>query len=582
MTDLERKIKEGSITNRHYVEAMIGPENLGLIIATTPFQTGTFAPAELHPIGEAVLASKPTESEDEKQRQIEAIKQNLGNAEAFIFPEDMTVEELFEDIISMRSSPANRLIRRGVRSVAELLNQPADYLSGLKEIGPKTMKSILEKLQEKGILPKSLAGESVPAEITPAEAQPAASRTMERAHGSTNKKTETKKEEPFTLPDDQVVDLSIFERKVADRIKRGYRKGVLADEIIRVVWPGKDVEQGKKSLTVVISSLRKKFAEKGWIIPPNKGKKNESATYKFEKIRHPRVRRSRVEAVDTRSAREKREELIQHPVPESRLLALSAFLGDSKIDIEQIRQVLGPGRNNSTLTFWNCARALINAAIFLKGRISKGLAEDQEKETWEYFRAIMDENPKDEIKRFHDLIRGWYHQQMEAKSHPPAEAAETQDEHEGLEHAALASDAGEGVRLDNETADLLLIGIIELNPTRPISPEVLARQALIIERVKGIIRLLGSRDNYGEAVDAGVLRAKWQDATGERLSDIDMQKVVDGRYVKRIQGEHHTGSFSLRDCITLLYVNKFGNNFSPKQRRELFKIINAEYRAWDS
>src|SRR3989344_5517545 len=227
----------------------------------------------------------------EQARQIEVIRQNLGNASVFDFPAGMTIHDLFDDNPYGRT--ANVLMRSGRMLVERVLSSPVRELLGIRLLGEKSLVELLVKLQEKGILPRTLAPVEqeqppvTPVEITPQV--PVEKIPDEEIHGRIIESfDESKFAEPtpeleniFTLPDGQKVNnLTKQERQFVEFLKMLLEDKGLEEplpktapfkSVIRDLWFGDvdelgedDIKVAKKRLSVLKTLLNKKLAGKGW------------------------------------------------------------------------------------------------------------------------------------------------------------------------------------------------------------------------------------------------------------------------------------------------------------------------------
>lgn len=133
--------------------------------------------AEVIALGPATAPIEPevTLEQAEKQRQIEAIREALGNAKSFDYPEEMSIDELFDQEIEVGKpfhALRNVLFRSQITSVEQLLNMTVEGLvgkageekSGVRGFGGGSLEKTINQLQKHGILPRGLTVGEVPEE----------------------------------------------------------------------------------------------------------------------------------------------------------------------------------------------------------------------------------------------------------------------------------------------------------------------------------------------------------------------------------------------------------------------------------
>lgn len=626
---------------------------------TPSYRRGTVLLAERKMQEQTVIPAKlEVEAElSEKEKQIELIKQNLGNPDAFEFPADITIKDLLkidpETQIGhsmAHTATANSLYRAGIRLVEQVLNMSAEELLSMKGIGKRSIELVLEGLQEKGILPKDvlsvehaapavearkfsklradfdvqfpdgriikIPGEAV-AETLKALVE-AENNTLssdqggEKVYGVANSETAKNFRHNVYKLRKILAGLYEIDQLITVQEKMQGVKGIFTLRKIEVVVPEVSaptplfLNRTEKTLRIGESSEVNlndvEFALVTYIYSPEH--KNEEITAavlwevlmgagglgmggngKVIKDLEAKIGRQIIQKIGRTSgtkwgameqfelevteptepkltARQRREEAMKNPVPDSRLLALTVFLDDPNIDIEEIKQVLGPDKNGKPLHYWNCIRALVNTAIFLKERFKRGLHTEQEKVIWEQFRTFIDQDPKDEISRFAEISRNWYYEQKGRVDDAGAAvviegepATVTAQEEMDLTAATEASDKGMLLPLevfDDDWDEIISVTRARETRERLKLKELVNRDPQAESRIETAVNDIISRD-WGNwhisQVEAMVLENGIVDGEEVNVWDILNQAIEQGVISQRRAGT----KISELDVAVLLY-----------------------------
>lgn len=300
-------------------------------------------------------------------------------------------------------------------------------------------------------------------------------------------------------------------------------------------------------------------------------------TIDLQTLSVPRFKKLSAEELAELDIKEKAEkEKKALPVKENSLIVLSTILDNpSDLTVREVLDAMGTMKNGRKYTWVQAVSSMFLAAKLLASRVKNDDANEEEIELWEKIKFFVDkvEERNSFVIRnaLQEKLKTWFKEKSEKLSNQPNQSVESLLEQD--EDVQISGNVEEGKPIEPEPE-------LELLPVKKLTEKQKNRQELFMTRVREILSQFGRIENFPQDLSASRITNIAKHELGETIADTFMEQAVERGYVQPIQAEGHHVKFSQKDFIVLVYIKRFGNNISPTQKRDLFRIIEREYGSW--